>query len=51
MEYQATCIRCQSDNVHTFFRQINFTDERPNKYHRCLTCQYGWKVILETPQA
>lgn len=50
MDYQVICINCQSDNIHTFFRQIRETDERPHQYHRCLTCQYGWKYSLEIPQ-
>jgi len=50
MDYQVICIRCESDNVLTFFIQIRETDERLNEYHRCLTCQYGWKQSLESPQ-
>ena len=51
MDYQVICIRCESDNVLTFFRQIREIDEIPHQYHRCLTCQYGWKHSPETHQA
>ena len=43
------CEKCTSNNILTFFRQINFNDEIPNKYCRCLDCQYGWKQSFGSP--
>ena len=42
------CIRCESNNVLCFLKQIR-ADEIPGKYHRCLDCQYGWKQSLVIP--
>ena len=43
------CVRCESFNTRTFFRQIRNNDEIANECHRCLDCQYGWKSSFRSP--
>ena len=52
MDHQnAKCVKCESNNLYVFIRQINHNDERPTKYYRCLVCQYAWKQSVEIPDA
>jgi DNA-directed RNA polymerase subunit M/transcription elongation factor TFIIS len=45
------CLRCESDNFRTFTKQIRASDDGPNKYYKCLDCQYGWKHSPENTNA